>query len=360
MKIFNSLLLALSAEAGIGRNVVEMVKSATHDNENRLMEQWGMWKKAFKKTYETIEEEIERMEIWLANMAHIEKHNFEYALGEKTFTLGMNHYGDLSSKEFASTYNGFLHAEHKTRGFKGGDPYLDHVNADELEVPKEMDWREHGLVTDVKDQGQCGSCWAFSSTGALEGQMMKHFGKLPNLSEQNLVDCSREEGNQGCNGGLMDAAFQYVQDQDGLDDEDSYPYEMRDDEPCRYSKGNRAADDNGYKMVPEGDEKALRHALGKVGPVSVAIDASNPSFQFYQSGVYYEPHCSPENLDHGVLAVGYGEEDGEKFWLVKNSWSDQWGDGGYIKMARNKKNHCGIASYAVYPTVVSIEDETPL
>ena len=93
------------------------------------------------------------MEIWLANMAHIEKHNFEYALGEKTFTLGMNHYGDLSSKEFASTYNGFLHAEHKTRGFKGGDPYLDHVNADEFEVPKEMDWREHGLVTDVKDQG---------------------------------------------------------------------------------------------------------------------------------------------------------------------------------------------------------------
>ena len=94
-----------------------------------------------------------RMEIWLANMAHIEKHNFEYAIGEKTFTLGMNHYGDLSSKEFASTYNGFLHAAHKTRGFKGGNPYLDHVNADELEVPKEMDWREHGLVTDVKDQG---------------------------------------------------------------------------------------------------------------------------------------------------------------------------------------------------------------
>ena len=92
----------------------------------------------------------------------------------------------------------------------------------------------------------------------------------------------------------------------------------------------------------------------------MAIDASNPSFQFYQSGVYYEPHCSPENLDHGVLAVGYGEEDGEKFWLVKNSWSDQWGDGGYIKMARNKKNHCGIASYAVYPTVTSIEDNTPL
>jgi cathepsin L len=352
MKLFNSLLLALSAEAGIGRNVVEMVKSATHDNENRLMEQWGMWKKAFKKTYETLEEEIERMEIWLANMAHIEKHNFEYALGEKTFTLGMNHYGDLSSKEFASTYNGFLHAEHKTRGFKGGDPYLDHVNADELEVPKEMDWREHGLVTDVKDQGQCGSCWAFSSTGALEGQMMKHFGKLPNLSEQNLVDCSQNWGNFGCGGGLMDQGFTYIHDNKGIDTEASYPYTAMDGK-CVFNSANVGATLSDCKDIPSGNEGALANAINMVGPMSVAIDASHSSFQLYTSGVYYEPECSSQFLDHGVTAVGYGTDStsGNDFYIVKNSWGTTWGDQGYIMMSRNRSNNCGIASASSYPIV---------
>jgi len=359
MKLFAPLLLAMGAQAGVGSRVVEMVKDQTSNTEHRLLGEWKDWKEAFEKVYETAEEELERMEIWLKNMAHIEAHNFEYAMGKHTYSLGMNHYGDMTSEEFVKIHNGFLHQEHKKRGFQGGEPYLDHMN-ENIELPKEVDWRTEGLVTEVKDQGQCGSCWSFSATGALEGQMMKHFNKLPSLSEQNLVDCSRPEGNQGCNGGLMDAAFQYVKDVDGIDGEEFYPYEGRDDGPCRFDKSHREGDDSGFKMVPQGDEKALRHALAKVGPVSVAIDASNPSFQFYQDGVYYEPRCSPENLDHGVLAVGYGEEDGQKFWLVKNSWSDQWGDGGYIKMARNKHNHCGIASYAVYPVVKSIDDDTPL
>lgn len=359
MKLFGPILLALSVQAGIGRDVVEMVKNASNVNERRLMSEWVLWKKAFKKVYDSFEEEVQRMENWLKNMAHIEKHNFEYAIGQKTFKLGMNHYGDMTSKEFGAMVNGFKPSK-KSPKFKSQDNlYTDHLT-DKEEIAKEVDWREHGLVTEVKDQGQCGSCWAFSSTGALEGQMMAKFGKLPDLSEQNLVDCSRDEGNQGCNGGLMDAAFEYVKHQEGLDDEDFYPYEGVDTPPCRYEKSHRAADDVGYKMIPEGDEKALKHALAKVGPVSVAIDASNPSFQFYESGVYYEPHCSPENLDHGVLAVGYGKEGHDKYWLVKNSWSDAWGDEGYIKMARNRENHCGIASYAVYPLVCSIDDPEPL
>lgn len=359
MKLFGPILLALSAEAGIGKDVVEMVKNQSSLNEKRLMSEWVTWKNTFKKVYDSFEEEIVRMENWLKNMAHIEQHNFEYAIGQKTFKLGMNHYGDMTSKEFGEIYNGFKPNKKSPKFKTQGELYKDHLDEKE-EIAKEVDWRDHGLVTEVKDQGQCGSCWAFSSTGALEGQMMAKFGKLPDLSEQNLVDCSRDEGNQGCNGGLMDAAFEYVKHQEGLDDEDFYPYEGVDTPPCRYEKSHRAADDTGYKMIPEGDEKALKHALAKVGPVSVAIDASNPSFQFYESGVYYEPHCSPENLDHGVLAVGYGKEGKDKYWLVKNSWSDAWGDEGYIKMARNKDNHCGIASYAVYPLVCSIDEPEPL
>jgi len=349
MKLTNALLLAAGAQAGIGSRVVQMVQENGDKNEQRLMSEWNMWKNKFGKVYASFEEEVSRMEQWLANMAHIETHNFEYALGHKTYSLGMNHYGDLSSTEFAAQYNGFLNSK---RGMHVGEDYTEH-NEDDDVLQKTVDWRTEGAVSDVKDQGQCGSCWAFSSTGALEGHMKIHFGSLPDLSEQNLVDCSKPEGNQGCNGGLMEAAFQYVKDQDGLDDEDSYPYEAVDYEPCRYTKSHRAADDSGFKMLPEGNEHALKHALAKQGPVSVAIDASNVSFQFYKQGVYFEPACSPANLDHGVLAVGYGEENGEKYFLVKNSWSTAWGDGGYIKMARDKDNHCGIASYAVYPLVTN-------
>jgi len=349
MKLLNISMFAAATNAGVGQRVVEMVQSNSDKNEQRLMTEWNVWKNKFGKMYQTMEEEIERMEIWLENMMHIEQHNFQYALGHKSFSLGMNHYGDLRSDEFGRIFNGFLGLEHK--GMHTGEEYSDHLADQTTDFEKNIDWRDQGAVSDVKDQGQCGSCWAFSSTGALEGQMKVKFGTLPDLSEQNLVDCSKPEGNQGCNGGLMDAAFQYVKDQDGIDDEDSYPYEAVDYEQCRYTKSHRAADDTGFKMIPQGNEHALKHALAKVGPVSVAIDASNPSFQFYKDGVYYEPNCSPENLDHGVLAVGFGKEKGEKYYLVKNSWSDQWGDGGYIKMARDKENHCGIASYAVYPVV---------
>lgn len=208
----------------------------------------------------------------------------------------------------------------------------------------------------MKDQKQCGSCWAFAATGAIEAQHYLETGSLVSLSEQELIDCAKNTlfhksySNVGCDGGIVDEAYKYVKD-NGIASEKSYPY-LAMDGICLQDFKKPNVSIRGFKDIPRGNEFKLQEALATVGPVSAAIDASQPSFQHYESGIYDERNCSSNEYNHSILIVGFGIDfSGKEYYIVKNCWGITWGKSGYILMPRNRNNHCSIASYANYPLV---------
>jgi cathepsin L len=295
------------------------------------------WMKLYGKSYDS-DEFTRRFAIFKANLDFVTKHNADRY---KTFKVAMNKFGDLTSEEFGKIYLGTrINVTSKPMNF---EPFL------QADLPATWDWRKDGpvsggVVTPVKNQAQCGSCWAFSTTGSVEGCHALSTKKIVSLSEQNLMDCSFSQGNEGCNGGLMTQAMNYIISNRGIDTEASYPYTARDG-TCHYNAANSGSTLGSYTNVASGNEADLLLKASQ-GPTSVAIDASRSSFQFYSSGIYSDPSCSSSQLDHGVLVIGWGNG----YWLVKNSWGSDWGMNGYIEMARNSKNMCGIATMATLPT----------
>ncbi|XP_056303677.1 procathepsin L [Danio aesculapii] len=318
------------------------------ESEEEAPSEWNLWKKTHEISYDEESEDVHRKTIWETNMQKIGKNNNDFNFGLSMFKMAMNKYGDLTSVE----YRRLLGSKIKGTGNRKGkitSAQMLRLSAKRLGVTN-IDYRAKGYVTEVKDQGYCGSCWSFSTTGAIEGQMYKHTGRLVSLSEQQLVDCSRSYGTYGCSGAWMANAYDYVIN-NALESSDTYPYTSVDSQPCFYEKKLAMAGISDYRFVPAGNEQALADAVATVGPVSVAIDADNPSFLFYSSGIYKESNCNPNNLNHAVLVVGYGSEEGTDYWIIKNSWGTGWGEGGYMRMIRNGKNTCGIASYALYPII---------
>jgi C1A family cysteine protease len=312
---------------------------------------WADFKLEFKKTYETEADEAERFAVFKENRVYVKMYNEQHEDTE----LGINEFADMTHDEFKVHYmTGYTP---KTEEQWSGLAYLGLHEYSGAELADSVDWTTKGAVTPVKNQGQCGSCWSFSATGSLEGAWEIATGKLVSISEQQLVDCSKPEGDQGCQGGLMDDAFKYME-QNGMCTEESYSYEAKNGK-CHAKKctvGVPKGSVTGYKDVAHGDMNAMMEAVSK-GPVSVAIEADKSVFQLYKSGVMSSSACG-QQLDHGVLVVGYGELDGKKYWKVKNSWGSSWGMEGFILLARGEPQNgeCGLLTQPSYPVVKGAEE----
>ena len=308
------------------------------------MPNFNEWVEMYGKTYQPTERDY-RETVYSTNVAKISEHNRE----NHTWTMNINQFADLTEDEFAAKYlGGFRERPRKFR------KQMNFAPANETALPTSVDWEAKGAVTPIKNQEQCGSCWAFSTTGSVEGAWFLAKGDLVSLSEQQLVDCSTAEGNEGCNGGLMDDAFQYIIKNKGITTEAAYPYTATGPNTCESTGKPVAATLSGFTDVPANSETALMTAIAKQ-PVSVAVEADQSVFQFYSGGVMTSS-CGTQ-LDHGVLAVGYGTDaaNGGDYYKVKNSWGDSWGEKGYIRLGRGAKfnptGQCGVQMVASYPTV---------
>ena len=299
------------------------------------------WSAAHGKTYQPTERDY-RHTVYRQNVRKIINHNY----AGHSWTMDVNQFADLTEEEFGARYlsSALKPSAKQSKSLRG--------DANMTALPASVDWTTKGAVTAVKNQEQCGSCWAFSTTGSVESAWFLKNGTLPSLSEQQLVDCSTAEGNQGCDGGLMDYGFEYIIKNKGITTEAAYPYTATGPNTCESAGKPVAATLSGYKDVPANSETALLTAIAQQ-PVSIAVEADQSVFQFYSGGVM-DSACGTA-LDHGVLAVGYGTEGGKDYYKVKNSWGASWGDKGYILLARgakfNPSGQCGIQMAASYPIV---------
>jgi len=292
--------------------------------------------KEYKKTYDTTLEREYRRDVFNKNLAKIKAHNADTT---KTWKEGVNHMSDWTREEFK-----------RLLGWRGDIGHSMVVQSSEKEtvdlsaLPVAVDWRNASVVTPVKDQGQCGSCWSFGSAETLESQIALQTGILETLSEQNILDCTPNPqqcgGTGGCGGGTAELAYAQMAKQGGLQTEWTYPYTSWSGQNfnCKFTRGQSVVNVTGYDALPSNQYAPLIQAVATRGPISITVEAE--SWQAYESGIFNG--CSWV-LDHNVQLVGYGTENGKDYYLVRNSWTPQWGEKGYIRIYRsaNEDTNCG-------------------
>ncbi|CAG2175704.1 unnamed protein product [Oppiella nova] len=366
--------------------------------------EWTQYKLKHGKVYYDSYDDLKHYNRYNDVKQEITEHNRRYSEGKESYLMAINKYSDVDISQF----KGYIYHKHNEdinyansedneltrrkrrvniRDFYrktqdnansqmspkdllnifenyGFESYLSHEHHNKTIVDKttgaraheSVDWRTKGLVGRVRDQGSCGSCWAHSAVGALEGQHAKATGKLVELSVQNLVDCGSDAGCAA--GGWPFQAYKYIiRKGRGIDTEVSYPTINRDNYKCLFNRSTIGATTSAFAVLTPGDEEALKNAVTNIGPISVCLEIAAP-FVYYGSGVFDYPDCDSafETINHCMLAVGYGTDSksGKDYWLVKNSFGTDWGDQGYIKMVRNKHNQCGISTMASYPVVTPV------
>jgi len=320
---------------------MEPMKEFINNADDHVHASFEDFKRLHQKDYTNQLDEMHRIQVFRHNMRYIHSKNRQGL----SYRLAMNHLADHTGDELKRLRGKIFDPNLK---YNGGLE-MSYSRSEVKAVPESLDWRLYGAVTPVKDQSVCGSCWSFGTVGHLEGTLFLHTGHLVRLSQQALVDCSWGFGNNGCDGGEDFRAYQWIMKHGGIPTEDSYGPYLGQDGYCHLNQSSMGFNIKGFVNVTSGDEEALKVALASKGPISVAIDASPKSFSFYSSGVYYNKDCKNkmDELDHAVLAVGYGTIGGEDYWLVKNSWSTYWGNDGYILISR-RDNNCGVATSPTY------------
>nr|O97397.1 RecName: Full=Cathepsin L-like proteinase; Flags: Precursor [Phaedon cochleariae]CAA76927.1 thiol protease [Phaedon cochleariae] len=301
-------------------------------------ELWADFKKTHARTYKSLREEKLRFNIFQDTLRQIAEHNVKYENGESTYYLAINKFSDITDEEFRD----MLMKNEASR------PNLEGLEVADLTVgaaPESIDWRSKGVVLPVRNQGECGSCWALSTAAAIESQSAIKSGSKVPLSPQQLVDCSTSYGNHGCNGGFAVNGFEYVKD-NGLESDADYPYSGKEDKCKANDKSRSVVELTGYKKVTA-SETSLKEAVGTIGPISAVVFGK--PMKSYGGGIFDDSSCLGDNLHHGVNVVGYGIENGQKYWIIKNTWGADWGESGYIRLIRDTDHSCGVEKMASYP-----------